>query len=86
MVFTSTISPSVKIGLRFFGALPGVPYAVVNRLLYLLTMLIAQYFQYKYLFAHFNIDELQDLVDGLPATIDYSLSIVKLIMLWKYHR
>ncbi|XP_014481496.1 PREDICTED: uncharacterized protein LOC106747954 [Dinoponera quadriceps] len=86
MVLTSTISPSVKFGLRFLGALPDVPYAVVNRMIYLSIALTVLYFQYVYLFAHCKPGELQNLVDSLPAAFYYSLTTIKVITLWKERR
>lgn len=82
MIVTSPISPGLKSGLRFIGVWPDMPYAIVHRLLYLSSILIMQYFQYLYVFAHCKFDELQELVDGLPAALDYSLTIIKLMTLW----
>ncbi|XP_032669845.1 odorant receptor 13a-like [Odontomachus brunneus] len=86
MIFTSTISPSLKSGLRFLSVWPDVPYAAVFRLIYMLFILVVQYFQYLYVFAHFKLSELQDLVDSLPPTLDSSLTIMKLVTLWKNRR
>ncbi|XP_032669827.1 odorant receptor 22c-like [Odontomachus brunneus] len=86
MMFTSTISPSLKSGLRFLKVWPDVPYAAVFRLIYMLFILIVQYFQYLYVFAHFKLSELQNLVDSLAPTLDTSLTIMKLVMFWKNHR
>ncbi|XP_014481495.1 PREDICTED: uncharacterized protein LOC106747953 [Dinoponera quadriceps] len=86
MVFTSTVSPSLQIGLRFLGVWCDVSYTVLNGLVYLLSLLIIQCFQYLYTYAHCTTGELQNLVDSLPATINNSLTIVKLMTLWKNRR
>ncbi|XP_014483806.1 PREDICTED: odorant receptor 4-like [Dinoponera quadriceps] len=44
------------------------------------------YFQYLYLFAHCKPEELQNLVDSLPTTLEYNLTIFKLMTLWKNRR
>ncbi|XP_011148028.2 odorant receptor 13a-like [Harpegnathos saltator] len=86
MIFTSTVSPSLRNGLRFLGIWPDVSHAAVNQLLYISSILIMQYFQYLYVFAHCKPGELQNLVDGLPATLDYSLTTIKLLTLWANRR
>lgn len=86
MRITSTISPWLKSGLRFLGVWPEMPYAVAHRLLYISSILIMQYFQYLYVFAHCKFNELQNLVDSLPAALDYSLTIMKLMSLWAHSR
>ncbi|XP_014483808.1 PREDICTED: odorant receptor 13a-like [Dinoponera quadriceps] len=86
MIVTSTISPSLKSGLRFLGVWPNMPHAAINRLIYISSILIVQCFQYLYVFAHCSFGELQNLVDSLPPTLDYSLTIIKLLTLWKNHR
>ncbi|XP_014483802.1 PREDICTED: uncharacterized protein LOC106749155 [Dinoponera quadriceps] len=83
MVITNSISPSLKYGLQFLVMWPDMAYATVKRFLYLTIFLIMQYFQYHYVFTHFKIDEIQNFVDSLPSTLAYSLTIVKMIMIWK---
>lgn len=86
MIITSTISPSLRTGLRFLGTWPDMPYANVNRLTYILSIAFVQYFQYLYTIAHFKPGELQNLVDSLAQTMDYTLTIVRLLTLWKNRR
>ncbi|XP_032669882.1 odorant receptor 22c-like [Odontomachus brunneus] len=82
----STISPMLKVGLQFLGAWPGMPFATINRLVYMSSIVIMQYFQYLYVFTYCKPGELQNLVDGLPAAFDYTLTLMKLIILWKNDR
>ncbi|XP_032669884.1 odorant receptor 22c-like [Odontomachus brunneus] len=82
----STISPLLKVGLQFLGAWPGMPFATINRLVYMSSILIMQYFQYLYVFAHCKPGELQNLMDGLPPAFDYSLTLMKLVTLWTNDR
>ncbi|XP_011148030.2 odorant receptor 22c-like [Harpegnathos saltator] len=86
MTFTSTVSSSLKSGLQFLSVWPDVSYAAVFRLTYMSFILIVQYFQYLYVFAHLRLSELQDLVDSLPPTLDSSLTIMKLMTLWTNRR
>ncbi|XP_011156164.3 odorant receptor 85b isoform X2 [Solenopsis invicta] len=78
----STISESVEVGLRFIGMWPHCVYANVNWWTYIVSVAIVQYFQYSYVFAHFDVSKLSVLVDGLSITLGYSLSFLKLINLW----
>ncbi|XP_036141369.1 odorant receptor 13a [Monomorium pharaonis] len=86
MTITSTISPVLKIGLRFLGIWPGVPYSIIYWLSLTLSTIIMQYFQYWYIIKHLKISELSNLIDGLTVTLDYSLTIFKLIGLWLHRR
>lgn len=86
MIATTTISPSLKIGLRLLGMWPDVPYSAVYWLMFMLSMLIIQYFQYLYVMGHSKMSELADLVDSLPATLDYTLTLFKMISLWIHRR
>jgi len=86
MIVTSTVSPMLKIGLRLLGVWPGVSYPIPYWLIYIFSVLIIQYFQYRYVFEHFKISELSNLVDSLPAALLYSSAIVKIIVLWIHRR
>ncbi|XP_032669848.1 odorant receptor 13a-like isoform X2 [Odontomachus brunneus] len=86
MVVTSTICPSLQIGLRAFAVWPGVPYADVRRLIYVLSLVVIQYFQYLFIYVTFKYSQLQNLLDSIPSTMYYTLTAVKLITLWKYDR
>jgi len=76
----------LKIGLRLLGVWPGVSYPIPYWLIYIFSVLIIQYFQYRYVFEHFKISELSNLVDSLPAALLYSSAIVKIIVLWIHRR
>lgn len=78
----STISESVEAGLRFIGMWPRCVYANINWWTYIVSVAIVQYFQYSYVVAHFDANDLSVLVDGLSITLGYSLSFLKLITLW----
>lgn len=86
MIITSTVSPVLKIGLRLLDVWPGVSYSIPYWLIYIFSILIVQYFQYRYVFEHFKISEISNLVDSLPAALDYSLTMFKLISLWIHRR
>jgi len=82
----STVSPAMKIGLRFLGIWSDVSYSTIYWLSFMLSMLVIQYFQYMYIFEHLSISELSNLVDGLPMTFEYSLTFLKLTILWIQRR
>ncbi|XP_071569016.1 odorant receptor 13a-like [Temnothorax nylanderi] len=85
-MITSTVSPTLIIGLRFFGFWPGVSYSTIYWLSFMSTMLIMQYFQYLYIFNHLKTSELTNLVDSLMTTSIYSLTFLKLVILWIHRR
>ncbi|KAF3054426.1 Odorant receptor 165 [Nylanderia fulva] len=86
MIVTSTINPALKIGLQCLGLWPNVPYSTIYSLLVMSSILIVQYFQYLYVFSHFKLSELSNLVDGLSSTLESSLMFIKVVSLWKYRR
>ncbi|XP_036141352.1 odorant receptor 13a [Monomorium pharaonis] len=86
MTIRSTISPVLKIGLQFLGIWPDVSYSTIYWLSLTLSILIMQYFQYWYILKHLKFSELSNLIDGLTVTLDYSLTIFKLIGLWLHRR
>jgi len=85
-MITSSISPALKVGLRFLGMWPGDSYSTIHWLTFMLSMLIIQYFQYLYIFGHLKMSELSNLVDGLIVALDYSLTLFKLTSLWTHRR
>jgi len=86
MVIRNTVSPVLKIGLRVLGLWPDVSYPTIHWLSFMLSTLTIQYFQYLYIFEHLKISELSNLIDGLTVTLDYSLTIFKLIGMWIHRR
>lgn len=78
----STVSPLLRIGLRAIGMWPGSSYGTFWWLFYMTTLIIMQYFQYSYVYAHLDFGNLTKLMDGLGLTLDYTLTILKLISLW----
>lgn len=82
----NTITRSIEIGLRVAGIWPGAAYTVVNRLLWTTTMIAAQIFQYRHMALHLNSEDISQLMDGLSATLSYSLLCVKLIVFWTKQR
>ncbi|XP_032669921.1 odorant receptor 22c-like [Odontomachus brunneus] len=86
MVVTSTISPLLQFALRRYAVWPGVPYVNVRRLIYVLSLVVIQYFQYVFIYMIIKNGELQNLMYTIPQTMYYTLILVKLITLWKYDR
>lgn len=82
----NTITRSIEIGLRVAGIWPGAAYAVISRLLWTATMIAAQIFQYRHMALHLNSEDISQLMDGLSATLSYSLLCVKLIVFWTKQR
>ncbi|XP_018301296.1 uncharacterized protein [Mycetomoellerius zeteki] len=74
----TTISTSVEIGLRFVGIWPGLPYGTITWFAYMISLVFALYFQYVYVFDHFDVNNISNLVDALSITLAYSLSFLKL--------
>ncbi|KAL6429667.1 hypothetical protein ACFW04_007531 [Cataglyphis niger] len=79
---TSTISRPVEIGLRFIGMWPDSAYANLCWVIYMTTMVIVQYYQYAYVFTHFDLNDISLLMDCLGLTLAYTLAFFKLLALW----
>ncbi|XP_011862409.1 PREDICTED: odorant receptor 82a-like isoform X1 [Vollenhovia emeryi] len=82
MTRTNTINRTVEIGLRFIGMWPGSAYPNLYWFSYMTTVVIVQYYQYAYIFAHFDLNDLWLLMDCLSLTLAYSLAFLKLLVLW----
>ncbi|GAB1863033.1 Odorant receptor [Camponotus japonicus] len=78
----STISPLLRMGLRVIGMWPGSSYGTFCWLFFMTTLLTIQYFQYSYVYAHLDFDNLIKLMDGLGITLDSTLTFMKMISLW----
>ncbi|KMQ97903.1 odorant receptor 47a [Lasius niger] len=81
-MLTSTVSPLLRIGLSAIGMWPGSSYGTFCWFFYMMTLVTMQYFQYSYVYAHLDFSNLTKLMDGLGLTLDYTLTILKLISLW----
>ncbi|XP_071568995.1 odorant receptor 82a-like [Temnothorax nylanderi] len=79
---TTTISRSIEIGLRFIGMWPDSAYPNLYWFSYMTTIAIAQYYQYAYIFAHIDSNDIWLLMDCLSLTLAYSLVFLKLLILW----
>ncbi|XP_018401491.1 PREDICTED: odorant receptor 13a-like [Cyphomyrmex costatus] len=86
MMSANTITRSIEIGLRIVGIWPGATYAIVSRFFWTTTMIAAQIFQYRHMAMHLNSEDISQLMDGLSATLSYSLLCVKLIVFWTKQR
>ncbi|XP_011862394.1 PREDICTED: odorant receptor 13a-like isoform X2 [Vollenhovia emeryi] len=84
-MITSTISPSLKIGLGVIGMWPDSSCRTFFWFFYMATLVAMQYFQYSYFFARLGTNDFSKLMDGLSITLDYTLTFLKLLSLW-YNR
>lgn len=79
---TSTVSQPLRIGLIVIGIWPGASHATLCWLFYMTTLFAMQYFQYSYIYAHLDLNNLAKLMDGMGLVLDYTLTIFKLLSLW----
>ncbi|KAH0956796.1 OrV21 [Eciton burchellii] len=86
MISANTISRSIEIGLRIAGIWPNASCTIATRLFWTATMITAQIFQYRHMISHLHSEDLSALMDGLSATLSYSLLCVKLIVFWTKQR
>ncbi|KAF3054424.1 Odorant receptor 050 [Nylanderia fulva] len=80
------ISTSVELGLRFVGIWPGLPYGTVTWYAYMTGLMVGTYFEYVYIFHHFDISNISNLIDALSIALAGSLGFFKLISLWSRRR
>lgn len=81
-----TISRLVEIGLRFVGMWPNSAYPNLYWSMYMTTITILQYFQYSYVIAHFDLNNLTLLMDCLGLALTNTLVSLKLLVLWSNRR
>ncbi|KAM0736507.1 Odorant receptor 2a [Formica fusca] len=82
----TSISTSVEFGLRFVGIWPGLPYGTFTWFAYMTSLVIMMYFEYAYIFDHFDIDDISNLIDALSIALACNLGFLKLISLWLHRR
>jgi len=82
MILAGTVSRSIEIGLRVIGVWPDSSCMVLRRAFWMITLMIAQTFQYRYFIIHVRTDDLSHLMDGLSTTMSYSLLLLKLTIFW----
>lgn len=85
-MYLGTLSRSIEIGLRSIGVWPNSSYMILGRAFWMITLTMAQTFQYRYFLIHVRTDDLPHLMDGLSVTMSYSLLLLKLIVFWIHRR
>ncbi|KAL6429659.1 hypothetical protein ACFW04_007525 [Cataglyphis niger] len=85
-ILDGTVSRSIEIGLRVIGVWPDSSYAFLRRAFWMITLTIAQTFQYRYFVVHVRTEDLSHLMDGLSTTMSYSLLLLKLTIFWLKRR
>ncbi|XP_025163762.1 odorant receptor 4-like [Harpegnathos saltator] len=80
------VSRSIEIGLRVIGVWPDSSFSSLRRAFWMITLTIAQTFQYRYFVVHVRTDDLSRLMDGLSTTMSYSLLLLKLTIFWIHRR
>ncbi|KAL6254515.1 hypothetical protein P5V15_014568 [Pogonomyrmex californicus] len=78
----STVSPLLKIGLSLIGIWPDASHGTLRWVFYMATLFVMQYFQYSYVYAHLDFNNLTKLMDGLGLVLDYTLTMLKLLSFW----
>ncbi|XP_078047600.1 odorant receptor 10-like isoform X2 [Augochlora pura] len=81
----STISRSVKYGLHFIGIWPGTPFPGLRKVCWVLSAVLCQIGQYKYMITHFKTNDFVELIDSLSLTLTYTLMTIKLTIAWMNH-
>ncbi|XP_077261487.1 odorant receptor 82a-like isoform X2 [Temnothorax americanus] len=81
-ILDGTVSRSIEIGLRVIGVWPDSSCTVLRRAFWMITLTMAQTFQYRYFVIHVRTDDLSHLMDGLSTTMSYSLLLLKLTIFW----
>lgn len=79
---TSTIGPPIVLMLRIFGIWPDARCVLLRRSFWIISLAIAQVFQYRYIINNIRSIDLSDLMDGLSMTMAYTLLSLKLLIFW----
>ncbi|XP_076640648.1 uncharacterized protein LOC143352206 [Halictus rubicundus] len=80
-----TVSQPVKYGLHFVGIWPGTPFPGLRKFFWVLSTTLCQIYQYKYVITHFTADGLMDMVNCLCFALPYTMTMVKLVIVWTNH-
>ncbi|XP_076279801.1 odorant receptor 10-like [Lasioglossum baleicum] len=85
MISRNTISQSVKYGLHFVGIWPDTPLSGLRKVLWMVSTVFCQIYQYKYMITHFESDGFIETIYTLSITVAYTLLIGKLVVAWMNH-
>ncbi|XP_014480028.1 PREDICTED: odorant receptor 13a-like [Dinoponera quadriceps] len=80
MTGKSTINRTVELMLTMFGVWPGMSYFIICRVFWLITLVISEFFHYRYIVTHLNLDNLFGLMDCLSSFLAHVKLTAKLII------
>lgn len=79
-----TINRTVELMLTMFGVWPGMSCVLIYRVFWLVTLAISEFFHYRYMVTHLNLDNLFGLMDCLSSFLAHvKLTAKLLIFSWK---
>ncbi|XP_077261530.1 odorant receptor 4-like isoform X1 [Temnothorax americanus] len=86
MKVDNTVSKAIEICLRIFGIWPNTSCALLRRLFWIVTLVIEQVFQYRYIVMHFYLIEFSDRMKILGSAMAYSILLTRLLIFWYKQR
>lgn len=79
---TSNISRLVEVCLRFIGLWPNSVHSNLHLPIYMAVIVLSQYYQYTYIFMHFDSSNFSLLIDSIGIALANTLTFLKLFALW----
>ncbi|XP_071643368.1 odorant receptor 4-like isoform X1 [Temnothorax longispinosus] len=86
MKVDNTVSKAIEICLRIFGIWPNTSCALLRRLFWIVTLVIEQIFQYRYIVMHFYFIEFSERMKILGDAMAYSILLTRLLIFWYKQR
>nr|XP_012219942.1 PREDICTED: odorant receptor 4-like [Linepithema humile] len=68
--------------LTFYGILPGISCVLFCRIFWIVTIILCQFYHYRYLSTHFYSGDLFNLMDCLSSLLAYAKVMSKFIVFW----
>ncbi|XP_024891706.1 odorant receptor 22c-like isoform X2 [Temnothorax curvispinosus] len=86
MKVENAVSQAIEICLRIFGIWPNISCVLLRRLFWIVTLVLQQAFQYRYIIMHFHLFEFDEMTKILSAALAYTILLAKLVIFWYKQR
>ncbi|XP_071643000.1 odorant receptor 13a-like isoform X4 [Temnothorax longispinosus] len=82
----NTVTKTIEIYLRILGIWPNTSYSLFRILFWIITLVIEQIYQYRYIVVHFYMIEFSDMAQILGSAMSYSIFLTRLLIFWYKRR
>ncbi|KAF3054635.1 Odorant receptor 049 [Nylanderia fulva] len=85
-MYKSTINRTIELIFTLFGIWPGISCVLLCRIFWIISIIIVQFYHYRYFLTHFYTDDLFELMDCLSSFLAYTKVMIKFTIFWLNQR